>query len=385
MRELSDRELLLPDVEFPKIFQRVVQDKSIISLGPGEPDFQTPQPLLNYAAKMLPKATHYSEPRGMKDLREAIVKKLWKENKIRAEPDQVAVGCGSQEMLFASLLTTFDPTDRIVIPSPGYLGYLPAIELVNAVPDFLKLDEEDAFSVNPDRLRKLINKKRTKAILINSPSNPTGTVLSKKLLEEIADIAVDTNTYIFSDEAYEQLTFDKKAVSIGSLNGMQDYTVTFQSFSKTYAMCGFRVGYCVGPKKFMEDLVKVHHYITLTAPHLSQIVATKALTLPKSHIQKMVKEYKRRRNYIVKRLNDMGFATPMPQGAFYTFSNMQHFGNNSLKFARSLMDKAKVAVIPGSEFGPHGEGYFRCSYATDYNKIVKAMDNMEKVVSLNKK
>ena len=381
MTHLSERELQLPTLEFPKIFKRVLNDKSVISLGPGEPDFVTPKPLLDYAKKVVSKGTHYSEPQGMLELREAIVKKLRKDNKIKANPENVLVTCGSQEALFAALLTTIDPTEQVVLPSPGYLGYLPPVELVNGVPIFLKVDERDDFAVNPDRLKKLINRKKTKAIIVNSPSNPTGTVLSKKILEEIADIVVDNDVHLFSDEAYEKIVYDDaKHVSPGSLNGMEDYVTTFQTFSKSHAMCGFRVGYCVGPQRVIKDMIKVHHYITLTAPHTSQLVAVKALSLSDKYTNSMVKEYKRRRNLIVKRLNSMGLSTPMPKGAFYTFSNMQNYGDSSSKFAKKLLDKAKVAVIPGSEFGPGGEGYIRCSFATDYKKIETAMDKVENIL-----
>ena len=382
MTHLSERELQLPTLEFPKIFKRVINDKSVISLGPGEPDFVTPKPLLEYAKRVISKGTHYSEPQGMLELREAIVKKVKKENGIKTSPENVLVTCGSQEALFATLLTTIDPTEQVIIPSPGYLGYLPPVELVSGVPVFLKLDEEDKFEINPDRVKELIDKKKTKAIIINSPANPTGNVLSKKVLEELCDIAVDNDIYIFSDEAYEKIIYDDaRNISPASFNGMEDYLVTFQTFSKTYAMCGFRVGYCIGPKRLIEDMTKVHHYITLTAPHISQLVALKALQMNFSkYIDVMVKEYKRRRDFLVRRLNELNMPTPMPKGAFYTFSNIQKYDKSSRTFAHKLLDKAKVAVIPGSEFGPYGEGYIRCSYATDYNKIIEAMGRVEKVL-----
>ena len=196
MTHLSERELQLPTLEFPKIFKRVINDKSVISLGPGEPDFVTPMPLLEYAKKIISKGTHYSEPQGMLELREAIAKKLKKDNKIKTSAENILVGCGSQEVLFATLLTTIDPTEQVIVPSPGYLGYLPPVELVSGVPVFLKLDEEDKFEIDPDRVKKLVDKKKTKALIINSPANPTGNVLSRKVLEELADIAVDNDLYL---------------------------------------------------------------------------------------------------------------------------------------------------------------------------------------------
>jgi aminotransferase len=384
MTEISERELSLPELEFPRIFKRVINDESIVSLGHGEPDFVTPKPILNYAKKIISegKGTHYSEPQGALNLREAIVGKLKKENKIKTTPDNVLITCGSQEALFAGLLTTIDPTEQVVIPSPGYLGYIPPVKLVNGVPVFLKLDEEDKFAINPDRLNKMISKKKTKVLIINSPGNPTGTVLSKKQLEEIADIAVDKDVYVFSDEAYEQIVYDdKKYISMGSLNGMQDHIVTFQTFSKSFAMCGFRLGYVAGPEKLIKGMVKVHHYITLTAPNISQEIGVKALNLDKKYINSMVREYKRRRDFIVKRLNDLNLGTPMPSGAFYAFSNIQNYkkiGKTSSKFSKQLLDKGRVAVIPGTEFGPYGEGYVRCSFAADYKLIEKAMNRIER-------
>mgnify|MGYP001571391155 CR=1 FL=1 len=377
MVHISERELELPDLEFPEIFARVIEDKSIISLGPGQPDFITPKPLLDYAKKVVNKSSKYTEPQGLLELREAICKKLRKENKIIAKPENVLLGCGSQETIFSSLLTIIDPTEQVIVPSPGYLGYIPAIDLVNGVPIYLKLDEEDKFEINPDRIKKLIDKKKTKAIIINTPSNPTGNVLSRKTLEEVADIAIENDLVIFSDEAYEQLIYDKKHISIGSLNGLNN-VLTFQTFSKSFAMCGFRLGYVVGSEELINAINKVHHYVTLTAPHLSQLVAIKALTLSKKYVNDMVKEYRRRRDFLVKRLNELNMPTPIPEGAFYAFSNIQEYNKNSVKFQRELMNKAKVAVIPGTEFGPYGEGYARLSFATDYNLIVKAMERIEK-------
>ena len=381
MVHISERDLQLPELEFPKIFKRVVNDKSVISLGPGEPDFATPKPLLDYAKKIIGQSTHYSEPQGLLELREAIVRDVLKKNKIKTNSDNVLVTAGSQEGLFSALLTSVDPTEEVIVPSPGYVGYTPAIELVNGVPKFLQLKAEDNFSINPDALRKIITKK-TEVIILNTPSNPTGTVLSRKILEEIADIAIDKNLWVFSDEAYEDIIYDGvKHVSIGSFNGMHEHVVTFKTFSKSYAMCGFRLGYCIGPSKFIQEVTKDHHYVTLTAPHISQLMGVKALNLPRSYIDSMVQEYKRRRDFIVSRLNELCLPTLMPSGAFYTFSDISSFGKTSSVFARELLNRAKVAIIPGSEFGPFGEGFVRCSFATQYGKIEEALDRVEKYLA----
>ena len=377
---ISERESQLPDSIIGKLQEIAAEHKDIISLGIGEPDFLTPKPVLDYASKIIKKSTHYTAPKGIKELREAISKKLRKDNKIDANPDNVLVTCGSQEAIFMAILSSLDPSEQIIVPNPSYLGYIPAIELADAAPVYIKLEEEDNFEINPDRLKELIDKKKTKAIIINSPANPTGNVLSKKVLEKIADIAVENDLYIFSDEAYEKLIYEKKHISIGSLNGMEKYVATFQSFSKTYAMCGFRLGYIHGPNKLIEAMTKSSHYVTLCAPNISQLLGIKALSLPNKYTQDMVNEYNRRRKFIVKRLNEIGLRTGMPYGAFYTFSNITSFSKNSLKFSQDLLKKAKVAVVPGTEFGNHGEGYIRCSYATDIKLIAKAMDRIEKFV-----
>lgn len=378
MVKISKRELELPDSVIGKLLELSSEHKDIISLSVGEPDFITPEPILKHVTKIIKKSTHYSAPGGRTDLKEAICKKLKKENKIKCNVDNVFVSAGSQEALFSAFLASLDPSEQVILSNPGYLGYIPAIELVNGVPVYVKLKEDEDFSINPDEVRKVVDKKKTRVILINTPSNPTGNVLSRKILEELADIAIDTDTYIFSDEAYEKLIYDKKHVSIGSLNGMDKHAVTFQSFSKSFAMCGFRLGYAVGNEKLIKAMENSSHYITLCPPHVSQFLGLKALSLSNRYVNNMRKEYDRRRRFIVKRLNDIGLRTRMPGGAFYTFSKIN--SKNSLKFANDLLKKKKVAVVPGTEFGRYGEGYIRCSYANDLKKIKIAMDRIEDFV-----
>jgi aminotransferase len=378
---ISDREKDLPDAVIGKMLKIAVEDKSIISLAPGEPDFGLPKPLVNHIPKLANKSNHYSPPGGLKELREAIAKKLRKDNKIKTSPENIIVTCGSTEAILLATACNLDVNDRILIPDPSFLGYLPTFELFNAVPVSVPVLEKDNFQFDPDSLKKYIPKnmkKKTKGIMLCTPGNPTGTIFSKKALEEVADFAVDNDLFIYADEAYEKLVYEKKHVSIGSFNGMQDRVVTFQTFSKSYAMCGFRVGYCQGPSNLIEAMKKTHIYSTLAAPTLSQKLAVKALSMSDSHLNKMKKEYKRRRDMITKRLNDMNLPTIKPQGAFYTFSNIKEHSSNSFKFSSDILKKAKVAVMPGAEFGKSGEGYIRCSYATDYNLIVKAMDKLEK-------
>jgi len=378
--DLSEREYSLPDAVIGKLLRIAVEDKNIISLGPGEPDFDLPKPLISYAQECLPQSNHYSPPGGREELREALAKKLKKDNKMHVAPDNIIVTTGSQEALLLATACTLDVSDQVIIPNPSFLGYLPTFELFNAFPVGLQLKPEDNWHVNPDALKKLVNKKKTKAILLNSPGNPTGNVLPKKILEEVADIAIDNDLHIYSDEAYEKLIYGKKHYSIGAFNGMNKHVVTLQTFSKSYAMCGFRVGYAAGPAPLIEAMKKTHIYTTLAAPTISQMIATKALSLPPSHITKMVTEYDRRRKMIVKGLNSIGLETITPHGAFYTLSDISHLADSSHAFAFSLLQKGKVATVPGVEFGTHGEGYIRCSYATDYKLIEQALGRIERFV-----
>jgi aminotransferase len=385
MGHISERERQMPEQEIGKLLQVAVERKDVISLGPGEPDFPAPAPIVALTKKYANVANHYSPPGGTRELREAIARKLTKENKVDTAPENVVVTCGSQEALLIAAACTLDPSEQVLIPNPSYMGFLPTFELFNANPVFIPAREEDDFAINPDDVEKAIDPKKTKVLMINTPANPTGTVLSKKILEQLADIAIEHDLYIFSDEAYEKIIYDgAKHVSIGSLNGMEEHAVTFQSFSKTYAMCGYRIGYVAAPAELAAAIKETHVNTTICAPTLSQKVAVDALKLPAKYTDAMVREYDRRRKMIVKRLNELGLRTPMPKGAFYTFSNIQDFGGNSRKFAFNLLQKAKVAVVPGTDFGSLGNGYIRCSFATDYKKIELAMDKMEQFLRTHK-
>lgn len=378
MTHISEREAELPQAMIGKLLKIAVEDKGVISLGPGEPDFNMPKPLIDYAKKLMDKCNHYSPPEGRKELKEALIKKLKKDNGINAGPENIIITSGSQEALMLASACALDVGEQIMLPNPGFMGYLSCVELLDITPVFIELKESEQWEINPDAVRKSIDSKKTKVLLINTPANPTGNVIRKKTLEELADIAIEHNMYIFSDEAYEKIIYGRKHVSIGSLNGMENYTATLQSFSKTYAMCGFRLGCCVGPKKLIQAMTKSHVYTTLCAPTISQMLGVKALSLKKSYTNKMVNEYKRRRNFIVRRLNELGLMTIMPDGAFYTFSRIPE--KNSYNFAMKILKEAKVAMLPGTEFGRCGEGYVRCSYATDFKKIEKAMDRIERFI-----
>ena len=378
MVHLSKREEQLPEPAIESVLGN--KDKKIISLGPGEPHFKLPAPLLSHARKLVASSNHYTAPGGLLELRQAICKKLKKDNKIHARPENVVVTSGSQEALMIACAVSLDISDQILLPNPSYMAFLPTVELFSAKPQFFNLCEEHDFEPNPDEIQKQINSK-TRVILLNSPANPTGNVIRRKILEEISDIAVDNDLTVFSDEAYERITYERKHVSIGSLNGMQDRTFTFQSFSKTFAMCGFRLGYVCAPEDAAAAIRKTHLYTTICAPTLSQKLGIRALSLPQKYTDNMVREYARARKIVHSRLNNMGLSTPLPHGAFYAFSNVSHINKNSAQFALDLFRKEKVAVIPGSDFGTNGEGHIRVSFAGEISKIKEGLERMEQFIS----
>ena len=357
--------------------------KDIISLGAGEPDFPAPPNVVKAAQEFLEEGyTHYSPLQGRHELREMIAKKLKKENKINTGPEEIIICCGSKEAILLSALVTLDEGNESIVPDPGYIAYRPIVEMIGAKAVSLSLHEKDNFGVHPEILSKLITKK-TKLLILNTPSNPTGTVLSRKTLEEIADVVVDKNIIVMVDEAYEKLIYGKaKHVSLASLNGMFDHVITTQSFSKTFAMCGFRVGYAVANEKIIKEMKEFKLCTTLSAPTFAQLAAVEALRNSKKYVAKMRKEYDRRRRHIIKRINQIPNINHKknPEGAFYAFPNITETKMKSEKFADFLLKKAKVVVVPGSEFGSHGEGFVRMSYATSYDKIEEAMDRIEAAV-----
>jgi len=380
--EISERYIHLPSSEFAEIMRLAAEGKDIISLGPGEPDFTTPKHIIDFAKKKLDEGyTHYSPPIGRFELRKAIAKKLRKDNKVNVEPDEIMVACGSQEALFLATLALLDPGEKMLVPNPGFLAYIPMVETVTGVPVSVPMLEEDGFEYNPDTIENLVDK-RTRILLINTPSNPTGRILKKKTLEELAEIAIEHDLIIFSDEAYEKIVYDRnKHICIGSLNGMKDHVITFQSFSKSYAMPGWRVGYAAGPKDIIESMTRMHIYAGLCSPTISQLAALEALEGDQKCVKEMRDEYDRRRKLIMKRLKEIPKITFLkPEGAFYFFPNITGLKMKSTEVVQYLLKKAKVLTVPGTEFGKYGEGYIRMSYATAYEKIEEALNRIEKVV-----
>ncbi len=380
---ISNRELELPKTHFLEIMKIAEESKGVISLGPGEPDFDTPKHIRDFVKKQLDLGkTHYTPIGGLSEVKEAFARKLKKENKIDVDPEtQVIVTVGAKEAILLSFMSLLDPGESALVPNPGYVAYIPIIDSLNGKPLSLQLKQEDGWEYDLDKAKKLITNKTT-LLILNSPSNPTGTVFSKKKLEEIADFAIDNCLIVLSDEAYERFVYgDAKHVSIGSLNGMENHVVSIYSFSKTYAMPGFRIGYAAGPKDIIQAMVRLKFGTTLSTPTLSQLAAKCAVESTQKPVQVMLKEYIRRGKLMCKRLAEMDLDCGNPQGAFYMFPYIKKFGMSSVDFSKYLLEKAKVLVVPGTEFGEYGEGFVRLSYATEYHKIEEAMNSIDKAVS----
>ncbi len=381
---LSDRLELVNPSEIRKLFDLAAGMEDVISLGIGEPDFDTPEHIKEYAKEALDKGyTHYGPNAGLPMLREAIAEKLKKQNGIEADPKtEIMVLAGANQAFLMGLATFLKDGEEVLIPSPMFVSYAPAVILAGGRPVEVPTYEENDFRLSVDDLEEHVTDK-TRALIINSPNNPTGAVLTRKDLEEIADFAVEHDLIILSDEVYEHFVYDEaKHHSIASLEGMFERTITINGFSKTFAMTGWRLGFVAAPGWIIERMVRFQMYNATCPVTFTQYAAAKALGDERSWraVEEMRKEYERRRNLVWKRLNEMGLPTVKPKGAFYIFPRIKDTGLTDHEFSELMLREARVAVVPGSAFGKAGEGYIRISYATAYEQLEEAMDRMEKVL-----
>lgn len=381
--KVSDRALSIKPSGIRRLFELAQRTSGVISLGIGEPDFDTPLYIKEAAKKALDEGyTRYTPNAGFLDLREAIAEKLRRENGIHVGPDEVVVtGGGGTGALMLSFMTLVNPGDEVIIPDPGFVVYEAAIRMAGGGPVYVSLREEEDFRMLPERVEEKVTSK-TKFIVINTPSNPTGMVLDRGDLEGIADVAIKHDLYIISDEVYEKITYDGyRHFSIASLEGMKERTITINAFSKTYAMTGWRIGYASGPREVVDEMVKLQMFSMVHAPAMAQRAALTALKGPQDFVEKMVEEFDRRRRFMVDRLNSMkGISCLKPRGAFYIFLNIKRLNMSSEEVAMKFLNEAKIATVPGAAFGPSGEGYLRLSYATSMDKLKEACDRVERVL-----
>lgn len=370
----------IPESGIRRLFELASRQKDVISLGIGEPDFDTPQHIKEYALEALNKGmTHYTPNNGLKILRDAISEKLKKENGIDADPDKnIMVTVGGNQAFLLALSTFIRPGDEAIVPSPYFVTHAAAVRLVGGTVVEVRTCIENDFRVASEDLKKVVTSK-TRCIIISTPNNPTGSVLKRKDLEEIADIAVEYNIKIISDEVYEKLIYDgAEHVSIASLNGMSDLTITVNSFSKAYAMTGWRLGYVVADPATVAKMTKFQMYLAACPVSFVQYAAARALQDPRSRAatESMRQEYQKRRDYLYKRLSNVdGLVVNRPMGAFYMFPRVD-FEDNA--FAEKLLSEGRVVVVPGSAFGTYGRGHVRLCYATSMSNIEEATSRIER-------
>ena len=355
------------------------EGQDVIHMEIGRPDFDTPEVIKKAAYDSLEKGhVFYTSNYGTPELRAAIAEKLTRENNIPYTPEEILVTIGVGEGTYASIAAFLNPGDKVLVPNPVWLNYIHVPEFFDVVPVTYSLKEDNDYQIDLNELEEKTTD-RTKMLVINTPGNPTGTVQSLETLQKLADFAKKHDLIVVSDEIYEKLVYGgTKHISIASLPGMKERTITLNGFSKCYSMTGWRLGYAAAPVDFIKGLVRVHQYINTCASSFVQDAGIVALKEAEQDVQVMVKEYERRRNFAVQALNEMeGISCKMPEGAFYIFVNIKSLGKTSAEVADYLLDEAKVATVPGSAFGTEGEGYIRLSYACSYERIVEAMARMK--------
>jgi len=368
----------IPPSGIRKFFDLVLEMDGVISLGVGEPDFVTPWHIREACIYSLEKGTtSYTSNYGLLELRELISKCYRKEQGVDYDPkSEVLVTTGVSEAADLAFRAVIDPGDEVIVPEPCYVSYKPSVSLAGGTPIPVPTYQKNEFRVTAEQIEKNITKK-TKAIVLSYPNNPTGAVMRKKDLEEIADVVIENDLVVISDEVYGKLTYDGAHTCFSSLKGMRERSIILNGFSKSHAMTGLRLGYAVGSEPLIAAMTKIHQYAMLCAPVTAQMGGIEALKNGDSEVQKMTREYDRRRRLVVSGLNKMGLDCFEPLGAFYAFPSIKSTGLTSGEFAERLLKEQKVAVVPGDVFGECGEGYLRCSYATSREQLIEALSRIE--------
>jgi aminotransferase len=383
VQRLSNRVAGLKPSGIRKFFDIVATMKDVISLGIGEPDFTTPKPILDAGMRSLQNGeTHYTSNHGKFELRQGIADNLQKLYNVKYDPvHEVIATVGVSEALYLTFTAILEAGDEVIIPTPCFVAYQAEVILAGGVAVEIPARLENNFAIDPDDIRKAITP-RTKAIFIGYPSNPTGAVAPHEVMVEIGRIAEQYNLIVVSDEIYDRLVYDFDHVCFPALDeSLKQRTVLLGGFSKAYAMTGWRIGYACAPQDILQGMLRVHQYTIMSAPTTAQDAAIEALKSGEPHVQEMVTEYDRRRRLMVAGFNKLGLSTFEPRGAFYTFPDIRASGMDEETFAETLLKEESVAVVPGSAFGPGGEGFVRACYATEYSKIEEALHRMERFMS----
>lgn len=382
---IAQKVATLPPSGIRKFFDLITHMEDVISLGIGEPDFVTPWHIREAGIYSLEQGyTMYTSNSGMPELRQELARYLENHYGVHYHPEQeILITTGSSEGLDLIMRAIINLGDEVIIPNPCYGAYPADITLAGGIPVVIPTNEENNFVIRATDIEAKITQK-TRAILIGYPSNPTGAIMSKREADAIAQLAKKHDLLVISDEIYARLVYGAQHICFPSLPGMKKRTILVSGFSKSHAMTGWRIGYVAADRHLIQALTKIHQYTMLSAPTMTQMAAIEALRNGETDVEKMVQEYNRRRRFMVKRLNEIGLSCFEPKGAFFAFPSIKGTGMNSEEFAEKLLLKEKVAVVPGTAFGPCGEGFVRCCYATSLPDIEEALRRMDKFIRNNR-
>ena len=368
----------MPPSGIRKFFDLVSEMEGAISLGVGEPDFVTPWHVREACIYSLESGnTHYTSNKGMPELREVICDQAFTDMGLDYDPaEEILITTGVSEAVDLAFRATLNPGDEAIVPEPCYVAYTPDIVLAGGVPKTVPTRLKDEFRVQPEDIARAVTEK-TRSLLLSYPNNPTGAIMTRSDLEDLADVVVENDLIVISDEVYAKLSYSGSHVSFAQLEGMKERTIILNGLSKSHAMTGWRVGYVMGDPVLVGAMTKIHQYTMLCAPTMAQVAAVEAMQKGDEEMLHMKHEYDLRRRLFVSGLNRIGLDCFEPRGAFYAFPSIQRWGLSSEEFAERLLHEQKVAVVPGNVFGPSGEGFLRCSYATSREELIEALDRME--------
>lgn len=367
-----------------KFFDIVSEMKDAISLGVGEPDFETPWHIREEGIYSLERGrTIYTSNAGLKELREEICNYLKRRCNLEYKEGDVLVTIGGSEAIDMALRAMVDEGDEVLIPEPCYVSYVPCVKLADGIPVTIELKAENEFRLTREELLAAITEK-TKILIMPFPNNPTGAIMEEEDLRAIAEVVVEKDLFVISDEIYSELTYGRQHVSIASMPGMRERTIVINGFSKSYAMTGWRLGYAAGPSDIIRQMMKIHQFAIMCAPTTSQYAAVEALKNGDADVETMRDAYDKRRKFLVARLREIGLDCFEPYGAFYVFPCIKEFGMTSDEFAAKLLEEEKLAVVPGTAFGDCGEGFLRISYAYSLERLKEALDRIERFVARRK-
>ncbi len=368
----------MPPSGIRKFFDLVSEMEGAISLGVGEPDFVTPWHVREACIYSLESGnTHYTSNKGMPELREVICDQAFTDLGLDYDPaEEILITTGVSEAVDLAFRATLNPGDEAIVPEPCYVAYTPDIVLAGGVPKTVPTCLKDEFRVQPEDIARAVTEK-TRSLLLSYPNNPTGAIMTRSDLEDLADVVVENDLIVISDEVYAKLSYSGSHVSFAQLEGMKERTIILNGLSKSHAMTGWRVGYVLGDPVLVGAMTKIHQYTMLCAPTMAQVAAVEAMQKGDEEMLHMKHEYDLRRRLFVSGLNRIGLDCFEPRGAFYAFPSIQRWGLSSEEFAERLLHEQKVAVVPGNVFGPSGEGFLRCSYATSREELIEALDRME--------